>query len=70
MTLLDFLEPEQTINSYHYITTLTELKAQTSRVRPWKRTTFILQHYYTRPHNSLKIVEHIAYLGLNALPHP
>jgi hypothetical protein len=41
--LLDFLEPRQTINSDHYITMLTKLKAQISRVSPEKKITFLLQ---------------------------
>ena len=52
--LLDFLESGQTIKSDHYITMLTKLKAQTFRVRPEKKTTFLLQHENTRPHTSLK----------------
>ena len=66
--LLDFLEPGQTINSDHYIVTLTKLKARISRVRPEKRTTFLLQHDNTRPHTSLKTVEHIVKLGWTVLP--
>ena len=53
--LLDFLEPRQTINSDHYIMTLTKLKARISRVRPEKRTTFLLQHNNVRPPTSLKM---------------
>jgi len=67
--LLDFLEPGQTINSDRYIATLTKLKARISRVRPEKKTTFLLQHD-ARPHTSLKTVEHIASLGWTVLPHP
>ena len=59
--LLDFLEPRQTINSDHYIVTLTKLKARISRVR---------QHDNARSHTSLKTVEHIANLGWTVLPHP
>ena len=68
--LLDFLEPGQTINSDHYITTLTKLKARISRVRPERKTTFLLQHDNTRLHTSLKTVEHVANLGWTVLPHP
>jgi len=39
--LLYFLEPRQTINSDHYIATLTKLKAQISRVRAEKKTIFL-----------------------------
>jgi len=61
--LLDFLEPGQTINSDRYIAKLTKLKARISRVRPEKKTTFLLQHDNARPHTSFKPVEHIANLG-------
>ena len=57
--LLDFAEPRQTINSNHYIMVLTNLKAQTSRVRPQKKTNLLLQHDNARPHPSFKTVEHI-----------
>jgi hypothetical protein len=39
--LLDFLEPEQNINSDRYIAMLTKLKVRISRVRPKKKTTFL-----------------------------
>ena len=68
--LLDFLEPGQTINSDRYIATLTKLKARISRVRPEKKTTFLLQHDNARPHTSLKTVEHIVSLGWTVVPHP
>ena len=68
--LLDFLEPGQTINSDRYIVTLTKLRARISRVRPEKKTTFLLQHDNARPHTSLKTVENIANLGWTVLPHP
>ena len=68
--LLDFLEPGQTINSYCYNATLTKLKARISRVRPEKKTTFLLQNDNARPHTSLKTVEHIANLGWTVLPQP
>jgi len=61
--LLHFLEPGQTINSDRYIATVTQLKARISRVRPEKKTTFLLQHDNARPHTSLKTVEHIVNLG-------
>jgi len=67
--LLDFLEPGQTMNSDRYIMMLTKLKARISRVRPEKKTTFLLQHN-ARSHTSLKTVEHIANLGWTVLPHP
>jgi hypothetical protein len=60
MILLDFLEPGQTINSDHYIATLTKLKARISRLRSEKKTTFLLQHDNARPHTSLKTMEHVA----------
>jgi hypothetical protein len=40
--ILDFLETGQTINSDHYIDTLTKLRARISRVRPEKKTAFLL----------------------------
>ena len=66
--LLNFLEPEQTINSDCYVVTLTKLTAPTSRVRPEKMTAFLLQHN-TRSHTSLDPMEHIAILGWTVLPH-
>jgi len=56
MILLDFLEPGQTINSDRYIVSLIKLKAPISRVRPEKKTTFLLQDNNARPHTSLKTV--------------
>ena len=68
--LLDFLEPGQTINSDCYMMRLTKPKAQTSRVRPEKKTTFLLQHSNARPHTSLKIMEHTTNLGRTVLSNP
>jgi len=68
--LLDFLEPGQTINSGRYIVTMTKLKAWISRVRPKKKTTFLLQHDSARPHTSLKTMEHTVNLGWTVVPHP
>ena len=70
MMLLDFLKSRQTINSDHYITTLSKLKAQTCRVRPEEQITFLLRHNNTRPHTNLKIVQHMFNLVWIALPHP
>jgi len=50
--------------------TLTKLKYQTSRVRPEKKTTFILQLNNGRRQTSLNTVEHVASLGWTVLPHP
>lgn len=47
--LLDFLEPGLTVNSDHYVETLTKLKAQIAHVRPEKREIIHLQHDNTRP---------------------
>jgi transposase len=68
--LLDFLEPGQTINCDRYITMLTKLKAQISRVRPEKKTAFLLHHNSARPHASLKTVEHIVNLSWTVVPYP
>jgi len=68
--LLDFLEPGQTINSDRYIATLTKLKTRIYRVRPEKKTTFLLQHDNARSHTSLKIVECIVNLGRTVVPRP
>jgi hypothetical protein len=68
--LLDFLEPGQTIYSDHYIATLTMLKARTSRVRPKKKTTFLLQYDNARHYTSLKTMGHVAKFGWTVLPHP
>ena len=70
MVLLNFLERGQTINSDHYTMMLTKLNAQTSRIRPEKKITFLLQHDNTRPSASLKIVEYTASPGWTVLPHP
>jgi hypothetical protein len=66
----DFLEPGQTINSDRFIATLTKLKARISRVRPEKKTTFLLQQDNARPHTSLKTMGHVAKFGWIVLPHP
>ena len=49
---------------------LTRQNAQTSRVRPEKKTTFSLQRDYSRSHVSLKTAEHVASLYCAVLPHP
>ena len=52
--LLDFLEPEATVNSERYIKTLIKLKATLelkARTRSEKKT-FFLQHDYARQHAS------------------
>jgi histone-lysine N-methyltransferase SETMAR len=67
---LEFLEPGQTINSDHYITTLTKLKARISRVRLEKKTTFLLQHDNAWPHTSLKTMGHAAEFCWTVLLHP
>lgn len=68
--LLDFLELGQAVNSYCYNTMLTKQKAQTSKVRPEKKTIFFLKQNNTRSHTSFNIVQHIASLGWTILPHP
>ena len=65
VTLLVFLEPWQIMNSDRYITILTKLKAQTSRVRSKKKTTFVLQHSNTKPLTHLKTMDHTALAGLS-----
>jgi len=67
MIFLHFLELGQTINSSLYIA-YTDLKA--SRVRPEKKTTFLLQHGNTWPHAGLKSMEHTANLGCIVLQYP
>lgn len=67
---MDFLEHRQNINSDHSIMTLIVLKAQSSRVRPEKTTTFLLQHDNARPQITLKIMEHIANLSWTLLVQP
>lgn len=49
VTILHFLEHGQTIISDHHTVTLTELKAQPSRVRSEKTTVLVSQHGNTRP---------------------
>jgi hypothetical protein len=61
--LLGFLKPSHTINSDHYIETLTKLKARISRLRPEKKIAFLLQHDHARHHTSLKTMEHVAKFG-------
>lgn len=62
--LLNFLETGQTINSDCYITMYNKsLKAQTSRVKSEKKTTFFLQHNNARPQANLKTMEHTASFG-------
>ena len=68
--LPDFLEPGQIINSDHYITILTKLKAQNFRVGREKRTTFFLKHDNCSTHTSLKTVEHITIPGRTDLAYP
>jgi transposase len=70
LSLPDFLGPEQTISSDHYIATLTKLKAGISRVMAEKKTAFLLQHDNARPHASLKTKGHVAKFGWTVLPHP
>lgn len=64
LVLLDFLQPEQAINSDWCITML--MQTGTSRVRPDKKAIFLFQHDVT-PHISLKTMEHIACLGWTVL---
>ena len=68
--LLDFVEPGQTINSDHYIATLTKLKARISGVRPEKKISFLVQHDNARLRTSLKTMKHIVSLGWTVIPHP
>lgn len=62
VVLLDFLEPNPTINSDPYLVTLTKLKAGISRIR-LEKTTFLLQHCSTRPPASLKTMKQVADLA-------
>jgi hypothetical protein len=68
--LLDFVEPGKTIDSDCYIMTLIKLKAHVSRIRPEKKTTFLLQHDNARPHTSLKTTGHVAKFDRTVLSHP
>ena len=70
VSLLDFLEYGQSINSGCCIMTPTELKSQTSTARPVKKTAFLLQYDKARPCTSLKMKEHVANLDWTVLPHP
>jgi len=70
LSLPDFLEPKYTVNSDHSTVTLPKLEAQTCRVRPEKKTKFFSQHNNTRPHTSLKTVDHIANIHRTLLSHP
>jgi len=67
--LLVILETGQTINSDFCITTLTELKAKISRVRPEKKITSLLQCDNTKPNISLNSMEHTDSFGWTVLPH-
>ena len=67
--LLEFLEHRQGINSDHYLTALTKLKNQNSRLMPEKKTTFLSQQDNIRSHTRLKTVEHTASLLCTVLPH-
>jgi hypothetical protein len=53
----------QTINPDSYVATLTELKARICGGRPENKTTFLLQDDNSRPHTSLKIMEHVGEFG-------
>ena len=64
--LLNFMEPEQTINSDHYVARWRFKVA----VRPEKNTTFLLQCNNARPHISLKTIKHTVSLGCTVLPYP
>lgn len=63
------LEPRQISSSDHYISMLTKLKTQTWKVRPEKKTAFLLQHNKTRTYTNLKTMEHFAHLVWTVLPH-
>ena len=66
VVFLDFLKPGQTINSDCYIVTL----VLTSRVRPEKKTIFLLKHNSTRLYIGLKTMEQITNADWTVLPHP
>ena len=68
--LLNFLEPGQAINSDLYVAMLTKLKAQISRVRTEKKTTFLLKCDNAMAHTDLNTVEHVACIVWTVLPHP
>ena len=54
MIILHFLKSRQAITSDNFIITLTKTKPWTSRARPTKKITFLLQHYNTKTFDSLK----------------
>jgi len=68
VALADFLEKETTINSQHYIETLTALKRRIKWVR--KRNETLLQHDNARPHTSAATRDAIQRLDFSVPPHP
>jgi len=68
VVLADFLEKETTINSQHYIETLTALKRRIE----WTgvRNETLLQHNNVRSHTSAATRDAIQCLDFSVLPHP
>ena len=67
VVLADFLEKETTVNSEHYIETLTALKRRIERIEIRNET--LLQHDNARPHTSAATRDTIQRLGFSVLPH-
>jgi len=57
------------VNSDHCVVMLTKLKALTPKVRPEKKTVFLLQHNNAKLHTSLRTVEYTGSLGCSVIQH-
>ena len=68
VVLADFLENKRTINSQHYIETLTALKRRIERIGIRNET--LLQNGNTRPHTAAATRDAIQRLDFSVLPHP
>lgn len=68
--LIDWLEPDASINSDAYVETLTKLRRAIQNKRPGKWAEgVLLQHDNARPHTGRKTAS-IGQLVLQVLPHP
>ena len=68
VVLADFLQKETTINSQHYIETITALKRRIEQTGMRNET--LLQHDNTRPHTSAATRDAIQRLDFSVLLHP